>query len=173
MELTKAEKVKDVATVWGFSLGLAAGVSWLLQMLMPENYSLGKRGLLIVSFFATTFLIPLIVRAYLAPSAPEIISPKVLKFIPSGVLPLGGFVIPEIKFFMQNSMYTVVLEDSEGLEQIIGISQFLMVQNNGLIQLRVSVRTDGSERTWNSLEDGDNNLIKNIKIKVGVPPNAI
>jgi hypothetical protein len=72
----------------------------------------------------------------------------------------------------QNLSYAIVLEQEDGYEQILGVAKYMMMQNNGLIQLVTLARSSTGADIWDRLDAGETDQLSKIKIKIGMPTDV-
>jgi hypothetical protein len=167
----KVERRTAEITAIGTALAIAGAVTALLGWNLPDTFQLSRAYSLISSFLFSAVISGILIHRYLSPVELTIPQPKILKYIAQGYMLKGGFLITDKGWLGPNLIYTVVLEEDQGFERILGIAQYIMTQDNGLIQLSVLARSEMSEFLWNRLDSGETDQLKNIRIKVGTPSN--
>ncbi|EDQ06530.1 hypothetical protein DSM14862_00272 [Sulfitobacter indolifex] len=157
---------------WGFALAFAGAVVWMLGQILPNQFSLSKEYFLILFFVSTVIVTGQGLVHHLAPREVEIPEPKVVRFIPPEHFPNGGFVVKPSKWLSQNLSYAIVLEQEDGYEQLLGVAKYVMMQNNGLIQLITLARASGGAEIWKRLDDGETDQLSKVRVKIGMPADV-
>lgn len=159
-------------TGWGFALALAGAAAWVIGLLLPNEFSLTKNYFLILIFFAVLFVFGQWLCHRLIPVETKMPEPKVVRYILPDHLPNGGFVVKPSEWLNQNLSYAIVLEQEDGYEQFLGVAKYMMIQNNGLIQLVTLARAAGGAEIWRRLDAGETDQLSNIRVKIGMPTDV-
>ncbi|MEM5542708.1 hypothetical protein WNY61_08145 [Sulfitobacter sp. AS92] len=159
-------------TGWGFALALAGSAAWVLGLLLPKEFSLARDYFLLFTFFSVLLVLGQGLCHRLIPIETKIPEPKVVRYILPDHFPNGGFVVKPSEWLNQNLSYAIVLEQEDGYEQLLGVAKYLMIQNNGLIQLVTLARADGGAEIWRRLDAGETDQLSNIRVKIGMPTDV-
>lgn len=161
----KNKRINTIVT----SCTISGVVILFLGWALPEGFTANKSQILFTTLAFLCISIWLAVNVYLADSSTDVSSPVAVKYIKKGYMPEGGFVVKNTNWLMQNLLYTVVLEEDDGFERILGMAKYIMAQNNGLVQLMVIVRSEESSPIWDRFDKGELDQMKSIRIKIGTP----
>ncbi|WP_439559903.1 hypothetical protein [Roseinatronobacter sp.] len=158
-----------LVTAWASAIAFSTAISFVLGHALEDTFILNKTGVIISQFIAASLFFGILLHYYLLPSEGISTTLNVVKYIPRDFMELGGFVAKPSPWLQQNFAYTIVLEEAEGFERMLGVAKFFMPQDNKLIQLVVVARQENATAIWSRLDSGESDQLRNIRIKMGVP----
>lgn len=167
--IDKKEIWKARGTTIGIGFAFSAFATFLIDKGVADDFVLSKKWLLIFSSIGFLYFASSIYHFLTTDPGEKDNVVSIVKYISTDYMSNGGFVAKPSPLLSQNLTYGVVLEESDGLERILGMAKYVMAQGNGLVQLAVVARSDNSKEVWSRLDSGETSQLRDIRIKMGIP----
>ncbi len=166
MESSRHSGLNKALTAWGFALGSAAFVGWLVHLLLPAQSTVTSEIIAIATALAVFIYVGSILHLKLDRPTDDLSRPRFILFKAQG---RGIFLTTPATWLYYRAKYTVFVNENDGFERLLCIVEVLNIQDDKKIQLAVINRMPETEGIWKSLDSGSQDHFRNLLVKPGAP----